>query len=90
MYQAHFINPITQYGQTSYSLILSDNSGIFPSIRLDIVFSENVNEDELLIAANQVIINNISPIIIPNIDPNLDPTYLNPDLLTEVTIDKES
>ena len=50
-YQAHYINPLRQFGKISYDLILSDPDGILPSVRQNMQFPKDVLDIDLIEAA---------------------------------------
>lgn len=52
MYQAHYINPLIQFGRLELDLILEDDTGTYPPIRNHKSFTLPVVEADLKNAAN--------------------------------------
>lgn len=55
MYEAHYINPLYQYGYHMYELILEDPTLERPTIRHWVKFHDTVTDDEMLTRAEEII-----------------------------------
>lgn len=65
MYKAHYINPLIQHGRKNFDLILTDDAGELPTQRIAKSFIDTVTEDEILIDANNTIIQVLETLALP-------------------------
>lgn len=76
MYQAHYINPLFQFGKKKWRLVLTDDSGQYPELWIEKEFWENTTRAYMTQYANTQIANYLSSLeepqsqdpIIPTID----------------------
>ena len=55
MYTVQFINPLDQFGSTSFDLIMTDSSGVFPDYRSNIQVSSPAQQYILESLANMIL-----------------------------------
>lgn len=54
-YQAHYINPLIQFGFAEFDLIIEDDEGVLPPCRIHKTFKDTVTQAELDQEANDSI-----------------------------------
>ena len=47
MYRATYINPLKQFGHLELTLIVTDDEGVLPNLRIDKKFPDSVTDEEL-------------------------------------------
>ena len=75
MYQAHYINPLKQLGQISFDLILTDDEGVLPEVRVSKSFPDDITEDDLIQHANTAIASLLVEQVLPpqdSVSPDVD------------------
>lgn len=60
MYQAHYINPLIQFGRVGWDLVLADDRGQLPEIRVQKSYIWPPNEDTIQADANLLIIQTLA------------------------------
>lgn len=55
MYQAQYINPLFQLGYIDYELILTDDAGVLPTVRMPKTFKDDATRTDLDDEANRTI-----------------------------------
>lgn len=55
MYQAHYINPLFQFGKKTYELVITDDAGVLPTERQWMDFDETITDQEMIVRAETFI-----------------------------------